>query len=76
MPFVILLLIALLLRLCSFGNEYPLFIEKPPVENQSSQYLQPNPNVIHRYFANEALAPNVSPDTVYFKKEKTFGIKI
>ncbi|PCH96204.1 MAG: hypothetical protein COB83_06295 [Gammaproteobacteria bacterium] len=69
-PFVILLLLELLLRLRSFGNEYPLFVEKPATNNQSVLYLQANPKVINRYFANESLAPNVSPDTVYFKKEK------
>ena len=70
-PFVILLLLELGLRLSSFGNEYPLFIEKPTAKKQSSLYLQPNPKVINRYFADENLAPNVSPDTVYFKKEKS-----
>jgi lysophospholipase L1-like esterase len=54
----------------SFGNEYPLFIEKPALKNQLSAYLQPNPKVINRYFADEKLAPKVSPDTVYFKKTK------
>jgi len=72
-PFIILLLLELTLRFFSFGNEYPLFIEKPISKSQSSVYLQPNPKVINRYFSNETLAPKVSPDTVYFKKEKSEG---
>lgn len=70
-PFIILLLLELALRVSSFGNEYPLFIEKSKTVSQSAEYLQPNPKVINRYFSNEKLAPNVSPDTVYFKKEKS-----
>ncbi len=70
-PFIILLLLELTLRLSSFGDEYPLFIEKPTTKNKASLYLQPNPLVINRYFADEKLAPKVSPDTVYFKKEKS-----
>jgi len=73
MPFVILLLLELFLRLGSFGDEYPLFIEKPSINKQLPLYLQPNPNVINRYFADDKLAPNVSPDTVYFKKVKSKG---
>lgn len=70
-PFIIILLLELTLRLSSFGDEYPLFVERPVTKNQSSVYLQPNPKVINRYFADEKLAPKVSPDTVYFKKEKS-----
>lgn len=72
-PFVILLLLELVLRLSSFGDEYPLFIDKTVSNSQSSIYLQPNPKVINRYFSDEVLAPKVSPDTVYFKKEKSEG---
>ena len=70
-PFIILLLIELALRLSSFGHQYPLFVEKPHTKDQPAIYLQPNPKVINRYFADESLAPKVSPDTVYFKKEKS-----
>ncbi|MCJ8318387.1 MAG: SGNH/GDSL hydrolase family protein [Colwellia sp.] len=72
-PFIILALLELTLRLFSFGDEYPLFIEKTSTNNQSTLYLQPNPKVINRYFSDEKLAPKVSPDTVYFKKEKSAG---
>ena len=70
-PFIILLLLELTLRLSSFGNEYPLFVEKPVSKTQQTLYLQPNSKVINRYFSDEKLAPKVSPDTVYFKKEKS-----
>ncbi|WP_157442993.1 SGNH/GDSL hydrolase family protein [Colwellia piezophila] len=70
-PFIILLLLELTLRLSSFGDDYPLFIEKPTNKTQPTLYLQPNPKVINRYFSDETLAPKVSPDTVYFKKEKS-----
>ena len=70
-PFIILLLLELTLRLSSFGDEYPLFVEKPASKTQQMLYLQPNPKVINRYFSDEKLAPKVSPDTVYFKKEKS-----
>ena len=70
-PFALLLMLELTLRFFSFGDEYPLFIEKPTNKTQSITYLQPNPKVVNRYFSNEKLAPKVSPDTVYFKKEKS-----
>lgn len=70
-PFIALLVLELILRLSSFGDKYPLFVEKPTRHAQSTLYLQPNPKVINRYFSNEKFAPKVSPDTVYFKKEKS-----
>ena len=69
-PFILLFALELSLRVASFGYEYPLFIEKPTDNKQAPVYLQPNPNIINRYFSDQKLAPNVSPDTVYFKKEK------
>lgn len=53
-------------RLVGLGKQYPLFIplEKEPL------YLQPNPDVIKRFFSRPELAPNVSPDTIYFLAEK------
>ena len=70
LPFILLFLLELVLRLSSFGHEYPLFIERTATKNLQPLYLQPNPKVINRYFADEKLAPKVSPDTVYFKKIK------
>jgi len=66
LPFFILLLIEIALRAVGYGKRIPLFIE----EGAPMGFMQPNPDVIHRYFADKKLAPQVSPDTVYFKKEK------
>ncbi len=66
LPFIILILLELLLRIGGFGSDVPLFIESQQFKN----YYQPNPNIIQRYFPNPELAPNVSPDTEFFKKEK------
>ena len=69
LPFGILLIIEGLLVVSNFGNAYPLFIDKVS-KNASVKYLQPNPDVIQRYFSEPRFAPNVSPDTVYFSKQK------
>jgi lysophospholipase L1-like esterase len=69
LPFGILLIIEGLLVVSNFGNSYPLFIDKVS-KNASVKYLQPNPDVIQRYFSEPRFAPNVSPDTVYFSKQK------
>lgn len=71
LPFIILLLIEIALRLANFGQSIPLFIDKASNSaSATAHFLQPNPKVINRYFADEKLAPNVSPDTVYFNKVK------
>ena len=69
LPFIILLLIEGVLVVTNFGHSYPLFIDKVS-QDKSVQYLQPNPDVIHRYFLEPRFAPQVSPDTVYFSKQK------
>lgn len=66
LPIVLLLLSEMLLRLLGAWHSYPLFIAAPQMEG----YLQPNPQVIYRYFATPAQAPNVSPDTQYFLAQK------
>jgi tetratricopeptide (TPR) repeat protein len=65
-PILFFMVLELLVRLAGLGMEYPLFI---PVEKQAG-YLQPNPDVIKRYFSRPELAPQVSPDTLYFLAEK------
>ena len=55
-PLIILLLLEMILRLTSFGYEYPLFIKSETIPG----YFQPNPNVIKRYFSNPDLAPILS----------------
>ncbi len=66
LPVVILMGIEGLLRLSGIGERPPVFVESPV----SKQYLMPNPALIERYFSHPELAPDVSPDTVYFKKDK------
>ncbi|MCU7554252.1 hypothetical protein OCL06_06550 [Alteromonas sp. ASW11-19] len=53
------------LRIAGFGKTYPLFV---PASQPG--YLVPNPELIQRYFHVGAPAPNVSPDTYYFEKNK------
>lgn len=65
-PFLILLLIEFILRTISFGDDYPLFVKSEAFDG----YQQPNPQVIKRYFSNPELAPNIEPDTFYFKEDK------
>lgn len=66
LPLVFFALLELGVRLVGVGKQYPLFI---PLEKEP-QYLQPNPDVIKRFFSRPELAPSVSPDTVYFLAEK------
>lgn len=68
-PIFFFAILELAVRLLGLGADYPLFI---PVEKQAG-YLQPNPNVIKRYFSRPELAPQVSPDTLYFLAEKPAG---
>ena len=72
LPFIILLLVEGVLVVTNFGHSYPLFIDKVS-QDKSVKYLQPNPDIIHRYFSEPRFAPNVSPDTVYFSKQKVRG---
>ncbi|NVK25851.1 MAG: hypothetical protein HWE10_13060 [Gammaproteobacteria bacterium] len=66
LPVLFLAFIEFVLRLVNFGEEYPLFVERKELQG----YFQPNPELIKRYFSNPEQAPNVSPDTVFFTKEK------
>jgi hypothetical protein len=66
LPIILLCALEGTLRLL-FDDQYePLFI---PVE-QHSEYIQPNPKVIQRYFPSPELAPQVAPDTHYFLAKK------
>lgn len=66
LPFLLLGLIEFSLRIIHYGTEYPLFI---PAKN-FPDYIQPNPEIIKRYFPPGAPVPDVSPDTQYIKKIK------
>ena len=66
LPLLFLLLLEGLLRLVSFGTSYPLFIESAELKG----YMQPNPHIIKRFFSHPNLAPDIQPDTFYFKSKK------
>jgi len=48
------------------GEKIPAFVES----DTFSGFMQPNPKLIQRYFPDSSMAPDVSPDTVYFNKVK------
>lgn len=66
LPLALFALAEMVVRLTGLGHDYPLFV---PVANQPG-YLQPNPDVINRYFSRPDLAPAVSADTLYFLAQK------
>lgn len=58
------------LRLAGYGQDRePLFVANP----QQPAYLQANPRVVTRFFADPAQAPNVSIETAFFPREKPPG---
>lgn len=63
---IVLAFIELFLRAIDYKPTPPLFIESAHIPG----YLQPNEDVIYRYFPRPELAPQVSPDTQYFLKDK------
>ncbi|GAB2916354.1 GDSL-type esterase/lipase family protein [Rheinheimera gaetbuli] len=65
LPLLILLLAELSLRAAGYGSSYPLFVPSP----LSTDYLEPNPAVMQRYFA-PAQAPGLSMDTQLIRREK------
>ncbi|MFT4938316.1 MAG: lysophospholipase L1-like esterase [Paraglaciecola sp.] len=65
-PFVLLIILELGLRASDYGKDYPLFIPA----NALPSYMQPNENVINRFFPTPQFAPKVSPDTQYFLANK------
>jgi tetratricopeptide (TPR) repeat protein len=74
-PIAFFLLLELTLRVVGFGHSYPLFVDAKGMPG----YLQANDQVIKRYFNDPNQAPNVSIDTIYFRKEKpkdTFRIVV
>lgn len=75
LPFILLALLELVLRITQFGSDTPLFI----ASEDFSGYLQPNPDIIRRYFPPNTDIPDVSPDTQFFRKikdNKSFRIVI
>ncbi|GGW88117.1 SGNH/GDSL hydrolase family protein [Alteromonas halophila] len=53
------------LRLTGVGSEYPLFVNA-----SQPGYLKPNPDLVKRFVHQGSQAPNVSPDTYFFKQQK------
>jgi lysophospholipase L1-like esterase len=69
-PVVVLALTEVFLRLAGFGHGLePLFLESPV----QKRYLQANPRVVTRFFADPSQAPNVSIETAYFRSSKPPG---
>lgn len=66
LPFILLLAVEGALRLSGFGHQYPLFIQS----TYDPAYLQPNPDVVKRFFHKAEFAPPVGPDTYLFKQKK------
>jgi tetratricopeptide (TPR) repeat protein len=64
LPFLILLLFEISLRIFHYGNDFKLFIEYP--ENRN--YLVFNPQASKKYFTNQAFA--TTGNTELFKKKK------
>ncbi|MFT5674263.1 MAG: tetratricopeptide (TPR) repeat protein [Paraglaciecola sp.] len=65
-PFLLLFVLELGLRTTEYGTDYPLFIPAKALPG----YMQPNDNVINRFFPGPQFAPKVSPDTQYFLENK------
>jgi tetratricopeptide (TPR) repeat protein len=64
LPFILLILVEVALRLFHYGHDLSLFIEYP----EDKTFLVLNPNAAKRYFNDPALAPTGNREL--FKKEK------
>ena len=67
LPFLLLGSAELLLRAFNFGQSYPLFVPSQQIEG----FVEPNTDIIKRFFYPADTAPNVAPDTYLFNAEKT-----
>ncbi len=65
LPFLLLGALELALRAVGYGDDYPLFVIAP----QHPEYLQPNPQMARRYFANGPFVPTPSLD--FFRANRT-----
>ena len=66
LPFVVLLLLELSLRMAGVAQRPALFVPAPGLDG----YLTPNPDLIQRYVPNPAFAPQVAPDSWFFPAQK------
>jgi tetratricopeptide (TPR) repeat protein len=69
LPLLTLAAAEIVLRAAGIGELEPLFV---PVE-QAPDYLQPNPDVVQRFFPDPRQAPAVSIDTTWFPATKSPG---
>ncbi len=65
LPFVVVALLEGVLRITGFARPEPLFV---PAARDG--WLEPNPDVIHRFFASPAVAPDTQIDTTLFRSER------
>ncbi|HEX2721529.1 MAG TPA: hypothetical protein VHM24_01325 [Gemmatimonadaceae bacterium] len=65
LPWVILGLLEVALRIAGYGNSYPLFI----AYRDRPEYLMPNPEVAKRYFGDGPFVP--TPQVDFFHKRRT-----
>jgi hypothetical protein len=65
-PIVFFVVSELLLRLFAYGQSLPLFIANPA----NSHYILPRPDIVRRYFAQDADLPSVTMEANFLLKEK------
>jgi hypothetical protein len=65
-PIVFFVASELLLRLFAYGQSLPLFIPNPA----NSHYILPRPDIVRRYFAQDADLPSVTMEANFLLKEK------
>lgn len=71
LPFLLLGALELALRAVGYGDDYPLFVIAP----NHPEYLQPNPQMARRYFANGPFVPTPSLDFIRANRTpKTYRI--
>lgn len=66
LPILFFVVLELGLRAAGYGQSIPLFMENPNAKG----YMLPTPDVVKRYFHDHKLAPNVTIETNFFKKDK------
>ncbi|WP_240615458.1 hypothetical protein [Alteromonas facilis] len=66
LPVALLTLAEAGLRISGYGHTYPLFVSV----GDNPDLLQPNPEIINRFFHHPSLAPKVAPDTYIFPRNK------
>lgn len=65
-PVLFFVLLELSLRLLGYGHTYPLFIQTPDSDN----YILARPDIVKRYFSEQATTPSVTMEASFFLKQK------